>query len=246
MNVRTIFSALGPIDARNVFRDGSLKWMFFLPLLSALMLRWGVPPLTRWLMETQQFDFVPYYPAGLAYFFVVMCPITFGVLTGFLLIDEKDDQTLIALQVTPLPINKYLAYRVTVPVSLTLLLMFVLFPLSGLGGLDWSEILLTGIVSAPMAPMFALFLASIAQNKVQGFALMKLSGMVLFLPIFAFFIDSSWRELFGIIPTYWPMRVYWMLEAGESGVWPYALIAVVFQSGLTWLLARRFDRVLHR
>ena len=95
MNARTIFAALGPMDARNVFRDSSLKWMFFLPVLSALVLRWGIPPLTRWLLETESFDLVPFYPVLLAYFFVVMCPITFGVLTGFLLIDEKDELMLI-------------------------------------------------------------------------------------------------------------------------------------------------------
>jgi len=61
-----------------------------------------------------------------------MCPITFGVLIGFLLLDEKDDDTLTALQVTPLSTNGYVAYRVAVPIALTIPLMFVIFPLANL------------------------------------------------------------------------------------------------------------------
>lgn len=40
----------------------------------------------------------------------------FGVVTGFLLLDERDDRTLTALQVTPLPLRAYIFYRVTVPI----------------------------------------------------------------------------------------------------------------------------------
>ena len=88
MNISRIFRSLGPIDIRNVRRDSALSWMIFLPILSALVVRWGVPALTARLIEQYQFDLAPYYPAILAYFFVVMCPITFGVLIGFMLLDE--------------------------------------------------------------------------------------------------------------------------------------------------------------
>lgn len=246
MKARTVFSALGPVDARNIFRDSSLKWMIFLPILSAFVLRWGIPPLTAWLSATYSFDLVPYYPALLAYFFIVMCPITFGVVTGFLLIDEKDDRTLTALQVTPLTLRAYLAYRVSIPIALTVILMFVIFPLADLDALTPAEILLSAIAAAPMAPMFALYIAAIAQNKVQAFALMKLSGIVLLMPVFAYFVDSGWEYVFGLIPTYWPMKVYWMLDVQAPGAGWFILAAVLVQGGLTLLLVRRFERVMRR
>ncbi len=246
MNARTVLRSLGPIDIRSVRRDSALSWMIFIPILSALVLRWGVPPLTARLLERNGFDLAPYYPVILAYFFVVMCPITFGVLIGFLLLDEKDDNTLTALQVTPLSLNSYLAYRVAIPVVLTIVLMFVIFPLANLGPFDPMVILVSAIAAAPMAPMFALFLAAQAQNKVQGFALMKLAGIVLFAPILAFFVQSGWELAFGVVPTYWPMKVYWLLEAGEPGVWPYVLVALFYQSVVTVVFVRRFNRVLHQ
>jgi fluoroquinolone transport system permease protein len=242
----TVLRSLGPIDVRNLRRDSALSWMIFIPILSALLLRWGVPPLEQHLLESHGFDLAPYYPILLAYFFVVICPITFGVLTGFLLLDEKDDDTLTALQVTPLPLVSYVVYRVAVPVLLTIVLMFVVFPLARLSQFDPRVVAITAIAAAPMSPLFALFLASQAQNKVQGFALMKLSGIVLFAPILAYFVDSNWELAFGIVPTYWPMKVYWILEAGRPGVWPYFAVAVSYQSIVAAFFVRRLYKVLHR
>ena len=246
MNTKTIFATLGPIDFRNVIRDSNLKWMVFLPVLLALILRWGLPPLAGWLDAGYGFNLVPYYPAIMAYLLVMMSPMTYGMVTGFLLIDEKDEDTLTALQVTPLPLSAYLVYRISVPILLAFLILFVIFPLTGLDRFPLAILVPTALAAAPIAPWFALTLASVAQNKVQGFALMKMLGTVLMLPVFAFFTDSAWAWLFGIIPTFWPMKLFWMLFAGESEAWLVLAVAVLYQLALIRLLARRLDRQLHR
>ncbi len=246
MNIAAVVRTLGPIDVRNVYRDSALKWMVFLPVLSALVLRFGIPPLTRRLLLTSGFDLVPYYPAILAYFIVFTTPLVFGVLVGFLLLDEKDDGTLTALQVSPLPLNRYLAYRVAIPIALTVGMVFLLFPLAGLDRFRPTLVAGAAVAAAPQAPLSALFLAALASNKVQGFALMKVTGVVLAAPLLAFFLDSRWELLLGIVPTYWPMRVYWGLEAGESGVWWAMVIALAYPCLLAALLAQRLYRSLHR
>ncbi|ABU57084.1 hypothetical protein [Roseiflexus castenholzii] len=246
MNVMQTVRALGPIDVRGVRRDSLLSWMIFIPVFGALLLRWGLPLLTARLIERYALDLTPYYPALLGYFFVTMTPVIFGAVIGFLLLDEKDDQTLIALQVTPLSLTRYLAYRIAIPVLLVFAMLFVIFPLSGLSALSLPHIAVIGIVAAPLAPLFALYLAAFAQNKVQGFALMKLSGIMLMLPVVAFFVQSPWELAFGVIPTYWMVKVYWMLEGGQPGVWLYALVALLYQSIGIGVLARRFDTVMHR
>lgn len=246
MNVIQTLRALGPIDVRGVRRDSLLSWMILLPVIGALVLRWGLPLLNERLLEQSAFDLTPYYPALLGYFFVIMTPVVFGTVVGFLLLDEKDDQTLIALQVTPLSLPRYLAYRIAIPVVLAFVMMFVIFPLSGLSALPLTHIAVIGIVAAPLAPLLALYLAAFAQNKVQGFALVKVSGVVLMLPVIAFFVQSPWELAFGIIPTYWLVNVYWKLEAGQPGVWVYALVALIYQSIGIGALARRFDAVMHR
>jgi len=246
MNIGTMLRSLGPIDVRNIRRDSMTSWMIFIPIMLALIMRWGVPPFTAWLIEQHNFNLVEYYPVILAYLFIGMSPMTFGVVIGFLLVDEKDDRTLSALQVTPLPLGSYIIYRVAIPIILTFVLMFVIFPAANLTPFDLRTILFSAIAAAPMAPMLALILASIAQNKVQGFALMKLMGIVLLAPVLAYFAAPGWELAFGIFPTYWPMKVYWLLYAGETNIWLYLLIAVVYQSLVTVLFAKRFYKVLHR
>lgn len=246
MNVTKLIKSLGPIDLRNVGRDGLLPWMVALPVITALIIRWGVPPIANAVLDRYGFDLVPYYPVILGYFFILMTPMTFGALIGFLLLDERDDDTLTALQVTPLTLNSYLAYRIAVPMALSVLLMFVIFPLANLANLDFVPLLIAALSAAPLAPLFALYLGAFAENKVQGFALMKGIGSVGLAPVFAFFIQSPWQLAFGIVPAYWPVKVYWTLSAGDSNVWVYLVIGLVYQMILIALLLRRFNRVMHR
>ncbi|MBP8292231.1 MAG: hypothetical protein KAX65_05625, partial [Caldilineaceae bacterium] len=99
---------------------------------------------------------------------------------------------------------------------------------------------------ALMAPLTALALATLAQNKVQGLALMKAAGIVLFPPVVAYFVAQPWQWLLAILPTWWPAQVLWHLQAGDHD-WGYFLAgSLIFFSALLWWLAHRFDRIMHR
>lgn len=246
MNITKVLRSLGPIDIRNIRRDSLVAWMIYIPILMAVVLRFGVPFIHARLLEEYNFDLAPYYTVLLSYFFIATCPMVFGALIGFLLLDEKDDRTLTALQVTPMPLTSYLIYRVSIPIILTVVMLLIIFPLANLTPFNLKVILISAIAAAPMSPMLALFLASFAENKIQGFALMKLTGVFLLAPIFAYFVTSNWELAFGLLPTYWPLKVYWMLSAGETNVWLYVAIAVVYQLLVTVFFARRFYKVLHQ
>ena len=43
-----------------------------------------------------------------------------GTVVGFLLLDQRDDQTMTALLVTPLSLGDYLRYRMTLPMLVCL------------------------------------------------------------------------------------------------------------------------------
>lgn len=246
MNITKVFRSLGPIDIRNIRRDSLVAWMIYIPILMALLARFGIPPLAARLLEQYNFDLTTYYPVLLSYFFIGMCPMVFGAVIGFLLLDEKDDRTLTALQVTPMPLSSYLIYRVSIPIILTIVMLLIIFPLANLTPFNLKVILISAIAAAPMSPMLALFLAAFAENKIQGFALMKLTGVFLLAPIFAYFVTSNWELVFGFLPTYWPLKVYWMLSAGETNVWLYVFVAVVYQLLVTFFFAKRFYKVLHQ
>jgi fluoroquinolone transport system permease protein len=119
-------------------------------------------------------------------------------------------------------------------------------PTSGLVHINPLALLLAAVAGSLFAPLSALFLAAFASNKVQGFALMKGAG-VIFLPvIMAYFVEEPLQFAFGLIPVYWPVKLFWALEAGQPFAWLYLFMSVVYQGGLIWLLLKRFNRAMHR
>ncbi len=238
------FTALCGVDFKNLRRDPMLAWLTVAPVAIALVTRWGMPALTATLRARYDFDLLPYYPLILSFLLVTM-PTIVGAIIGFMLLDQRDDGTLSALQVTPLTLRRYLFYRAAAPMVLSLVMTAFAMTVSGLmvGGL--AQLLLYSLVAAPLGPLFALFIASTAANKVQGFALMKASGVISWPAIIAWFIPMPWQLAFGLVPHYWMAKVVWVGEAGERA-WPYAAVAILFQLALLRLLMRHFDHIVRR
>ena len=240
-----VIRALGLMDVKSIMRDSMLRWLIVMPVVLALLFRWGVPVLRDVLAERYAFDLVTYYPL-LTSFLVLMVPTLLGSVIGFLLLDQRDDRTLTALQVTPLTVEGYLLYRIAVPMAVSVGLMMAMIAITDLVTMGAVPALIASIQAAPVAPLYALFVGAFAANKVQGFALLKAAGVLSWPPILAYFVRSHWQEAFGIDPLYWPVKVFWMLESGETGVWLYFLIGLSYQSLLGAILLRRFKAVISR
>ncbi len=114
MNAVGVVRALGAIDAKSVRRDPLLRWLALGPVSLALLVRWGTPYVAGRLQGQLGFDLVPYYPLIVS-FVLLLVPMMCGIVIGFLLLDQRDDRTITALQVTPLTLNGYLVYRAAAP-----------------------------------------------------------------------------------------------------------------------------------
>ena len=177
---------------------------------------------------------------------MLITPALMGAVVGFLLLDHRDDRTLTALQVTPLTVEGYLAYRIAVPMVVSVPVMMACIAISDLVTMGVFPALAAAVQAAPTAPLFALFAGAFASNKVQGFALLKGVGVLTWPPVIAWFVSSPWQVAFGLDPLYWPLKLFWMLEAGEPRVWLYFLAGLAYQSLLIALLVRRFKTVITR
>ena len=237
--------ALGPIDLKMVVRDSMLRWLAVVPFLFAFLFRYGVPALNDWLGERHGIDLTPHYPL-LTSFLVLMVPTMIGSVVGFLLLDQRDDRTLTALLVTPLTVKMYLAYRTAVPMVLSVPVMMASIAISDIVTMGALDALLASVQAAPAAPLYALFVAGFARNKVQGFALLKGMGVLTWPPIAAWFVTSPWQLACGIDPLYWPLKVFWTLEAGEPHAWVYFLVGLLYQSLLVAALLSRLKSAIGR
>lgn len=246
MNLIHIFQSLGPVDARNVRRDALLRWLILAPVGLAAAVRWVMPGLLTAVSAIIHVDLMPYFPPLMSFGLIILVPYLAGMVIGFLLLDQKDDGTLLALQVTPLPLRLYLAYRLSAPMLVSVVMTLIAAPLSGIVDLGVGPLLLVAVGAAPTAPLFALALTAVAQNKVQGLALTKTAGVFMLPPMIAYFVTANWQIVLGLVPTYWPAKMLWTAQAGQSVFWFYWVVGLAYQLALLWLLGRRFDRVMHR
>jgi len=242
MTIVDVVNALGPIDAKSVRRDPLLRWLVFYPLLIAAILRWGVPILRNHLILHYQFDLEPYYSLLMS-FVLLMTPMLAGMVVGFLLLDQRDDQTLMALQVTPLTLGGYFVYRVAVPTMLSFVVTLLVLPVTGLLRLGPFGVMATAFSACLLAPLYALLLGAFAANKVQGFALAKAAGVLLVPPLVAYFVEPPLQLMFGIDPLYWPAKFLWAIHSRDGAAWIYMVAGALFQWTLLRLLMRRMIRI---
>jgi fluoroquinolone transport system permease protein len=237
------YLALTRTDLRNVWRDAFLKYMLVYPFVLGPALRFLIPRFTSGMAEV--IDLTAYYPLLVALFGLILPPVLTGVTVGFLLLDERDARTLVALQVTPFTLIHYLAYRLLLPFAVGLLAAYALPPLLNLlpfRPLATFPLILT---SALAGPLYTLLLASFANNKVQGLAVMKGLGFFVIAPVAAWFVPEPWQYLLGVVPTYWPVKAFWVMYSGGNS-WLPLLIGALWHIVALWLALHLFRRSMMR
>ena len=247
MQLTTALRRLARNDARLISRDTFLTTMLVYMVFISASLRLALPALSDHLAATADlpFSLVDLYPMMVAYVAIFLGAALSGIVFAFILLDERDNDTLKALLVTQLPLRHYLTYRVGIPTLIGFVMVFVCVLILNLVVPPLPELLLISAVGALFAPVCALLFASVAENRVQGLAMGKFVGLVGFLIILAWFVPEPWQLLFGLLPPFWVAKAMWLaLEANPY--WPLALaVGVVTHAALIVWFARRFTRVAY-
>jgi fluoroquinolone transport system permease protein len=232
--------ALGRNDLRTVQRDSMLMMVLIGPFIYASFL-WLLPGLTAYVARRWAFDLVPYHSAIISAFCVLGPPTLIGAVLALQLLDERDQHTLSALRVTPLPPLALPAYRAAVATVLASVVMIASLAVTGQVP---ARVLASSVPLAPvaglLAPIVGLMMSTIGRNKIEGLAVMRVIGLAVFtLPLIPFFfLDSPWQLAFGILPPYWPVRAFWSAMDGGT-FWPYVLGGLAYNAAVTAVLLRR-------
>lgn len=233
-------AAFSRSDLRNIARDPLLLYIAVLPAVVVILIRLVIPPADHWFASAWDIELATYYPLIATLFFLIDIPLFFGVVLGLLVLDERDEGILDTLRVTPLPVAHYAAYRIGLAVLVGSICLVICLLLSGLVRADAVfSVVPLAVVASLLAPAIGLFLATFAANKLEGLALMKGLGLLVLAPMAAYFVESDWQLLFGVLPTYWPAKAFWL--ASSSGYpWGHLAIGLVYNVLLTTWLLRRF------
>lgn len=241
----SVVRTLAGVDAIQVRRDPLLRWVVAIPLLIAMAARAVLPPLLARLEARVNLPLATYYDPIMGVALLLLVPMLVGMVTGFLLLDQRDDRTIAAVQVTPLPLRTYVAFRLAAPMVISVVMTLLALPVAGVGAPGPFPLLVVTLAASSAAPLYAMVLAAFAANKVQGFALIKVVGAITTLPAFALFVDGPGKLLLGIVPTWWPTRLYWAFTGADTGpAWLFAIGSVIYAGVLLVVLWRRFMRRL--
>jgi fluoroquinolone transport system permease protein len=237
--MRRALAAFGRNDLRTIRRDSMLVAVLIGPFLYAAML-WLLPALTDYVSEQWAFDLRPYHSAIISAFCVLGPPLLLGAVMALQLLDERDQHTLSALRVTPVPPITYPAYRALVATGLCFVTVLLSLAVSQqVTGQVLAMSVPVAITAGLLTPVLGLTMASAGRNKIEGLAMMRVIGLAVFtLPLIPFFIlDSPWQLAFGVLPPYWPVRAFWSAMDGGT-FWPYIVGGVIYNAALTALLVR--------
>ena len=220
-------------DLKNIFRDRFLTYAIFMgPILFAIIGRIAFP----WITDNYYPDLIYLYPAFFM-LFSLFIPMIFGFITGFLIMDERDENLLTVLRVMPISRSSYLFYRMILMIIFAFIFVLAFPWLTGLIEVDFWNYLPIAALFAVFTPVLGLVVNIIATNKIQAFAIFKTLGGVFLLPIFAFSIEGWMRYLFSPIPNFWTFKALeQLLETGANDylsieigfVFHFAILAVLF------------------
>jgi fluoroquinolone transport system permease protein len=233
--------AFGRNDVRGTYRDPLLIMIVLAPAIWTAAVVILVPRFTEMLLERYAFDLIPYYPLVLTALLLLTSIIITGALAAFLVLDEVDAATLTALRVTPVPLSTFFAYRAGTVVLVTTVYVVATISFSGIlePGLV-PALIPIGLLAGSSAVVTLLLIIALASNKVQGIAMVRALAMLIAgLPCLGWFIDSAWNLAFGVLPSYWAAKAFWVANDGGTW-WPYALAGVLYNLAVAYPLFRRF------
>lgn len=232
--------ALAIGDARNAGRDTTLLPLLLAPLLLIVVVRYGVPPLAELLQMRLDFDLMAFSDL-ISYLASSITPFLFGIMFGFLLLEEREQGIIAVISITPLTKRGYIAYKLVAPTVLSLCASLLVGTTIRLGVPAWSTFLASRSLSALLAPLIALVLATYADNRVEGLALAKALGLLLLAPAIVYFAPAPWRYITLLVPTAWPAQIAFTAASPASMI-GWSVAGAVVHGALLHLLARRFQR----
>lgn len=253
MGLKQLISNIGRKDRKLVGRDGILLVLLLFILYIALILRFGLPWANGYLAdkgllpnETITMSLANFYPMIVVFMTLFTGALIVGGIFGFLLLDEKDDNTLEAMMVTPIPLSQYMQYYVIVSAVLAFFAVFMMLLIINQVLLPIWQLLLLSAGASLTAPILMLFLINVSENKVQGMSYSKFFGIAGFGIMVSWFVTEPYQYLFGLLPPYWISKAYWLALENNSW-WVGSLFLGIFLQAvmINWLI-KRFTKVSYR
>jgi len=228
-------------DLRRMIRDQFIVGLLVFVVAMSVGLRFALPALDELLQGRSGLVLSEYFPLFASYLATSTGAVMAGLILGILLIENREQDTLSALRVSPLPLGRLLMIEGIFAWTVSVVLTLVSVTITGIGLPALHELVLFALACSLFAPLIMLTIASFCANKLEAFALLKILNILVIGPMVAFFVPEPWQYFAAIFPPYGIMKAWWIACSGGGfgDYWHWLLIGVVVQvAGLVWLRAR--------
>jgi fluoroquinolone transport system permease protein len=214
-------------DIKRILRDPIMAMMLIAPLLLLTAFKLMVLLLIPFIHAKTGFDVLPYSQYILAFVLITSSGML-GIVTGFMMIDERDGNIAELMSVTPLGRSGYLINRLLFASMLSVVYAILTCSVMMPGTLPLFSILFLSVLSAFYAAIIGLLIFSGADDKVKGLTFAKaLNALAIF--AFADLLPLQW---FMVLSWYFP--TFWITQLIKS---PDSLLVnfFAFAVHLVWL-----------
>lgn len=226
---------------KQISRDYMLIILLAAPFLTGISFRFFLPILDQFIANRFEINriLLPYYRV-FDNILVFLTPSMICMIFSFLVLEERDDQVASYIFVTPVRYKGYVFARLIVPSILACMFSFLILMVFKLTKITVFLAVALSFLSTLYALAIALSVVSMANNKVEGLALTKLTGITFVGILAPYFIEGTTQYIFSILPSYWLGRV--MLAQGIGNT-VFLILAGTICSG-TWIVL--FYRIFKR
>lgn len=221
-------------DLKQILRDPIMAVLMVAPLLLIIAFKLMVLYLIPFIETNIVFDVTPYLNYVFV-FVVMMCGAMLGIVTGFMMIDERDGKIAELMSVTPLGRSGYLFNRLLFAATFSVFYSILSYYVLNVVELPLITILFVSLLSSGYSIIIGLLIFTFADDKVKGFTFAKAINS---LSLFAFtdLLALKWLTVLS-----WFFPPYWITLVVQS---PHSLLvyglALLINLGWLFVLIKQF------
>lgn len=211
---------------------------FLAPIIIILFLRLAFPILSDVILNNTGIDISEYYSL-LSITVIMVIPMLFGMVYAFILLDETDSHILQVIEVSPAGKKNFILMRAVMPLLMSLVMLLVsIVIVDAVPSEGWLRVIYVSILLSFQAPFVFLFIGTMADNKIEGFALSKLFGVFIIAVPLGLLLHHPWNYMAFYSPLYWIAWAWVIPDQLESLI--YGMISFILTAVCIFFFLRRF------
>ncbi|WP_313341372.1 ABC transporter permease [Sedimentibacter sp.] len=202
-----------------ITKDAMLFIVCLAPLMCGVLFKFGIPAAEKFLILE------PYYLL-FDLLLAVLTPMMISYVSAMIILGDIDEGITKYMAVTPLGRSGYLISKLGFPLSVSFFITIIVMMIFSLTKPSLVQMIGISISTSLLGFIMSMIVISISANKVEGMAVMKLSGIVIIGIPLAFLTAENVQYLFFFLPSLWIAKfslkhslIYFVVCIAVSSVW---------------------------